>query len=115
MPRMRCRRTKNRCIGQSGSVPASERFLRHVSGIVTGLMTFLSGFCIYFIVWWLVLFTTLPFGVRQQENVQPGNDTDAPAQQMMVRKLIATTLIYAVLFGLIYWATESGMIDFYSS
>ena len=77
-------------------------------------MSFLSGFAIYFIIWWLTLFTTLPFGVKSQEDVQPGNDPGAPAQPMIVRKLIATSVISGIIFAAIYWAVDSGLIDFYN-
>lgn len=77
-------------------------------------MSFLSGFAVYFIIWWLTLFTTLPFGVKQQEDVQPGNDPGAPAQPMIVRKLIATSIISGVIFCFIYWAVVSGLIDFHN-
>ena len=37
---------------------------------------------IYFLVWWLVLFAVLPFGVRSQHeggDIPPGTDPGAPA------------------------------------
>ncbi|MEQ9326496.1 MAG: DUF1467 family protein [Rhodospirillales bacterium] len=78
-------------------------------------MSILSGFAIYFIIWWLVLFTTLPFGVKREENVEPGHDPGAPVNPMIGRKLIATTLISGVVFALVYWLLTSGLIDFYES
>lgn len=62
-----------------------------------------TAFAIYFVVWWIVLFLTLPFGVRSQhENgagVTSGTDPGAPVRSLMGRKLIGTTLISAVLFA----------------
>lgn len=78
-------------------------------------MSLISGFAIYFVIWWLVLFTTLPFGVKRQENVEPGHDPGAPENPMFGRKLIATTLISGVIFAIVYWLLTSGMIDFYES
>ena len=40
-----------------------------------------TGFAIYFVLWWLVLFLTLPFGVRSQHEDgegAPGTDPGAP-------------------------------------
>lgn len=64
--------------------------------------TISTGFAIYFVIWWLVLFLTLPFGVRSQHEDGAGSDgTDpgAPVRSLMGRKLLLTTLISGVLFG----------------
>lgn len=62
-----------------------------------------TSLAIYFVVWWIVLFLTLPFGVRSQhENVDgtaAGTDPGAPVTSLMGRKLIWTTLISAALFA----------------
>ena len=78
-------------------------------------MSLISVLAIYFIIWWLVLFTTLPFCVKRQENVEPGHDHGAPVNPMIGRKLIATTLISGVIFAFVYWLLTSGLIDFYES
>ena len=61
-----------------------------------------TAFAIYFVIWWLTLFLTLPFGVRSQhedgEGVA-GTDPGAPVMARMGRKLIWTTLISCVLFA----------------
>ena len=61
---------------------------------------------IYFVLWWVVLFLTLPFGVRNQaeshDNVGshvPGADPGAPVVSMMARKVLWTTLISAAIFA----------------
>jgi len=61
---------------------------------------------IYFVAWWIVLFTVLPFGVRSQEEegaVTPGTDPGAPAVPLLVKKLIWTTLITTILCALFFW------------
>ena len=43
--------------------------------------TISTAFAIYFVLWWLVLFLTLPFGVRSQHEDgegAPGTDPGAP-------------------------------------
>ena len=40
-------------------------------------MTLATAIAIYFIIWWVVLFAVLPFGVRSQEEsgaVEPGTE-----------------------------------------
>ena len=68
-------------------------------------MSIATGLAIYFIIWWLVLFAVLPFGVRSQQEsgeVTPGSDPGAPALPQLVRKLIWTTVIAGVVFALCY-------------
>jgi predicted secreted protein len=59
------------------------------------------GIAVYVVIWWLTLFTVLPFGVRSQtesENVVEGTDPGAPAAHLMGRKLLITTLIAGVIW-----------------
>jgi predicted secreted protein len=62
---------------------------------------------IYFVVWWLVLFAVLPFGVRTQDedaDTVMGTPPSAPTRPMLVRKALATSVIAAVLVGGIWLA-----------
>ncbi|MGB3866078.1 MAG: DUF1467 family protein [Xanthobacteraceae bacterium] len=61
-----------------------------------------SMFAIYFVIWWVVLFMTLPFGVRSQDEADEtiqGTDPGAPVKAMMVRKMIWTTILSAIIFA----------------
>jgi predicted secreted protein len=73
-----------------------------------------TAFAIYFVLWWLVLFLTLPFGVRSQhedgESVA-GTDPGAPILARMGRKLIWTTIISAVIFAIAQWAYYAGYLS----
>lgn len=56
---------------------------------------------IYFVMWWIVLFAVLPFGVQSQEEggaVSPGTERGAPVAPLILRKAIWTTGISAALF-----------------
>jgi predicted secreted protein len=71
-------------------------------------------FAIYFVLWWLVLFLTLPFGVRSQHEDgvgAPGTDPGAPIATKMGRKLIWTTIISAVIFALAMLAYNAGYLS----
>jgi predicted secreted protein len=76
--------------------------------------TISTGFAIYFVVWWIVLFLTLPFGVRSQhedgESV-PGTDPGAPVASQMGRKLIWTTILSAVFFAVAMVAYNAGLLN----
>jgi len=68
---------------------------------------------IYFIVWWITLFVTLPFGVRSQHEDGggvPGSDPGAPVTSHMGRKLLWTTILSAVVYGLGLWAYRAGLL-----
>ena len=70
-------------------------------------MPLTTSVAIYFIMWWLVFFAVLPWGVRSQHEqgeVVPGTDPGAPAVHGLKVKLIWTTLASMVIFGLFYWA-----------
>lgn len=70
-----------------------------------------TALAIYFLIWWVVLFAVLPFGVRPQgEGRQPGTDPGAPALPRLGRKLLWTTLVSAVLFGIFYYVYTSGIL-----
>jgi predicted secreted protein len=70
---------------------------------------------IYFIIWWLVLFCVLPFGVRSQDEhgeIVPGTDPGAPAVHGLKIKAIWTTVVATVVFGAFYWAFVTKAIAF---
>jgi len=76
--------------------------------------TISTGFAIYFVMWWIVLFLTLPFGVRSQHEdgeSAPGTDPGAPIASRMGRKLIWTTVISAVLFAVSLLAYNAGLLN----
>jgi predicted secreted protein len=73
-----------------------------------------TGLAIYFVVWWIVLFLTLPFGVRSQHEDgggAPGTDPGAPIATRMGRKLIWTTAISAVIFAVAMLAYQAGLLN----
>ena len=61
-----------------------------------------TAIAIYFVIWWIALFLTLPFGVRSQHEDgvgAPGTDPGAPILTRMRSKLIWTTIISAIIYG----------------
>jgi predicted secreted protein len=68
---------------------------------------------IYFIVWWVVLFAVLPFGVRSQGesgDFAPGTDPGAPSLPALGKKVLWTTLVSAAIFAVLYWIYTSRLI-----
>ena len=75
-------------------------------------MNLVSGTVTFLIIWWLVLFMVLPWGVRPAENPEPGHMPGAPETPRVITKMAITTLIAAVLFAIAWAVADAGWIDF---
>jgi predicted secreted protein len=63
-------------------------------------MAISTAIAIYFLIWWIVLFAVLPWGVRSQgEEATPGTDPGAPLVPNLWAKLLWTTVISTMVFG----------------
>jgi predicted secreted protein len=81
-------------------------------------MPLLTAFAIYFIVWWLCLFIVLPFRVRNQVDDGEwihGTERGAPVLVRFWPKLLATTLLAAVVTALVMWGLSSPFLQEYWS
>jgi predicted secreted protein len=64
-----------------------------------------TAIAIFFLIWWVVLFAVLPWGIRSQHEdgeMPPGTDPGAPTIPRLGRKLLWTTLVSAVIFATCY-------------
>jgi predicted secreted protein len=64
-----------------------------------------TGIAIFFLIWWIVLFAVLPWGVRSQHEegaIAPGTDPGAPAMPRLKRTLVWTTIVSVVVFAACY-------------
>jgi predicted secreted protein len=58
-----------------------------------------GGIALYFVIWWVLLFAILPFGIRSQSEsgaVVPGSEPGAPSTPGLQEKAIWTTLVSSV-------------------
>ena len=72
-------------------------------------MNWISLIAVYFVLWWLVLFAMLPFGLKTQdedENVTLGTVASAPRGPHMLRAVIRTTIVTAMIVAAYYVATR---------
>ena len=74
-------------------------------------MNWLTGIAAYVVIWWVVIFTLLPIGARPAED-EIGKRAGAPAHPHLRAKAIATTLISAVLWGILYLIASSDIWSF---
>ncbi len=75
-------------------------------------MSIFGGLVVFVIIWWMVLFTVLPWGVRRDENPEEGHEPGAPVNPRMWLKAGVTTAIATVLWGFAYWAITSDWLSF---
>jgi predicted secreted protein len=72
-------------------------------------MRFWTAVAIYFVVWWIVLFAVLPFGVRTQDEageVTLGTTASAPVKPRLVRTAIATSIVALVIVAGLWLAVD---------
>jgi predicted secreted protein len=58
----------------------------------------LTGIAIYLTLWWTVLFAVLPLGVRRVDKPGRGEDRGAPERPEILRKVIITSAVAAVVW-----------------
>ena len=75
-------------------------------------MTWFSGTLVFLVIWWLVLFVVLPWGNRPVESPEPGHATSAPEKPRIALKFAITTGITLVIFMIVYFVAEAGLINF---
>ncbi len=69
-------------------------------------MDIVTGIVVFVIIWWLVLFTILPWGIRSQteneietgEEIEPGTEPGAPVSHHLGYKILITTGITIILW-----------------
>lgn len=72
-------------------------------------MTWISYAAVFFVIWWLVLFAALPFGVRTQDDdgdVTLGTVSSAPRGPHMLRVVVVTTVVTLAIFAILYVLTR---------
>ncbi len=74
-------------------------------------MDFVSGLVVFILLWWWVFLMSLPFGIKTPDEVESGHATSAPEKPMLRRKLAISTAIATVLFTIIYWIIDSGLVS----
>jgi predicted secreted protein len=75
-------------------------------------MGLVSGIVVYLIAWWVVLFMILPLGVRTPEQPEEGHAPSAPERPRLKLKFLATTVIAAVVWVIVYALVEAEIVSF---
>jgi predicted secreted protein len=75
-------------------------------------MNWVEGIVVYVLVWWVVVFAVLPWGVRPPVEFVPGQAQSAPAHPRLWFKAGITSLIAAVIWLAIWLIVRSDLISF---
>jgi predicted secreted protein len=77
-------------------------------------MSLSLAIAIYVVLWWTVLFAVLPIGVRTQGedgSIVPGTPASAPTTPRLLRIVLLTTLISALIFLGLWAAIRYRVLD----
>ena len=75
-------------------------------------MTWLTAVVVYILVWWVVLFAILPLWVTPTEPGELGFAAGAPRRPLMLRKLLLTSVVAAVIWLAIYVIVSGPWLSF---
>jgi len=76
-------------------------------------MEWFSGAVLYLLIWWVVLFAVLPFWTRPEPEPDAKSGwRGAPARPHLGRKVLATSLVAALVWGGCVALIESGWLSF---
>lgn len=92
-------------IATSNGASAAVILVMMAAAIIVAIGLFGVGItgaiALYFVVWWIMLFAVLPFGVRSQieeGDVVTGSEPGAPSSPLLVEKAIWTTIVAGLVF-----------------
>ncbi len=74
-------------------------------------MSLFNGIILYVCIWFVVIFTVLPWGVRRIENPEAGHDVGAPERPRLLLKAGVTTVLSTVIWFIVYYVITSGIIS----
>lgn len=76
-------------------------------------MDWFTGIIVFLLTWWTVLFAVLPWGNKPPDVPDEGHAGSAPEKPRIKLKLLITTGISIVVWGIIYMLIEIELINFY--
>jgi len=75
-------------------------------------MNWFEGIVAYVIIWWMVIFAVLPFGVRPAPKDDHGYAAGAPANPRLALKVAVTTAVAALIWLGLYAAVRANLVSF---
>lgn len=78
-------------------------------------MGWATSLAVFFVIWWVMLFTVLPLNIRGQwEDGEPDDGTEpgAPVKPQMLRKFVLTTIVSLIVFVSFRLVLAAHLLDF---
>ena len=75
-------------------------------------MNWFTGTGIYIVIWFVVLFMVLPWGVRTADEPEPGHATSAPIHPRLGLKVLVTTVLAGLIWLAVDYVIAHDLIDF---
>ena len=64
------------------------------------------------IIWWVIVFTILPIGIKKPNKEEKGHAEGAPQNPQILKKFIITSLIAFVLWLLVFFIIKKQIFSF---
>ena len=77
-------------------------------------MDWIVGTGTFIIIWWLILFLVLPFGIQTGNDAVVGLPTGAPVKTRLKLKFAITTAVSAVLWLILYLVDFFGLVNIFA-
>lgn len=76
-------------------------------------MNLWTGIAVYIVIWWVVIFMVLPWGVRPvgADDIAKGHASSAPRQPRILTKMAITSVVAALVWVGLYFLIESGALS----
>lgn len=68
-------------------------------------MDWFTGTIVFLLIWWLAIFTVLPWGIKRDE-------TGKPDDPRLKQKLLVTTLVSVLLWLIVYALIDAEIVSF---
>lgn len=75
-------------------------------------MAAVTSSIVFFVIWWVVLFAVLPWGVKTVDTPEKGHASSAPTHPRILLKFGITTLISLVLWWGVLEVVEARLVSF---
>jgi predicted secreted protein len=75
-------------------------------------MGWITATAVYIVIWWIVIFAVLPWGMKAIDRNDSGFEPGAPQDPRIVRKVIITTIVATVIWGVFVLVANSSLITF---
>jgi predicted secreted protein len=73
-------------------------------------VTWPLGILTYVIIWWVVLFAVLPWGIKVPDEPEPGHASSAPTNPRLGLKALITTIVAGIVWLGVYYVVQSDLI-----